>query len=537
MIFHPLHTSIAQPEKFTFPFCYTPHPLCMLATKEVQDFIQQESAWQDEANNGKMFGVLIVEDLRGTLGYLAAYSGIMKGRNDWDFFVPAVFDALQPEGYFKTHELEISVINGRIKGIENDTELRDDRKALAHVKTKAEQEINDFLEKMKVAKTIRDKKRNAGKLDETEEKELIRESQFMKAELKRIRNRWDIQMDALKNRIEKKENLIIQLKTERKRKSDELQHWLFEQFDMVNALGERRNLIDIFKDTVCKMPPAGAGECCAPKLLQYAFLHQLHPVCMAEFWWGKSPKTEIRHHKHFYPACQGKCKPILSHMMKGLNVEKNPLESAQTMNLETIYDDEWLTVVNKPAGMLSVPGKSKRESVLSIIKKRYPSAEGPMIVHRLDMATSGLLIITKTKEAHKLLQNQFKEHKVKKKYIAIVDGIVAQDHGTITLPIIADNMDRPRQKVDFINGRVAITEYEVINRDDNQHTRLALFPHTGRTHQLRVHCAHINGLNAPILGDSLYGTPSDRLYLHAERISFIHPITGKAMTFEMKVDF
>jgi tRNA pseudouridine32 synthase / 23S rRNA pseudouridine746 synthase len=536
MIFHPLHTQIDRPEKFTFPFCYRPHPLCVLAANEVQEYIKSKEKWHDEAENGKMFGVLIVEDSNSELGYLAAYSGILMGRNDWDFFVPAVFDALQPNGYFKKHEDEISEINRKINEIESNAEVLKNKEQLKLVKTNAETEIYEYQKLMKDAKIQRDKKRNSRILDRTEEAELIKESQFMKAELKRIRNKLKDHIDSIESKMSESEELIRHLKIDRKRKSDELQHWLFEQFDMMNALGEEQNLIDIFKDMVCKTPPAGAGECCAPKLLQYAYLNKMRPVCMAEFWWGKSPKTEIRHHKHFYPACQGKCKPILAHMMKGLDVDKNPLELNRKMDLETIYNDEWLTIVNKPAGMLSIPGKSERESVLSIVKEMYPTASGPMIVHRLDMATSGLLIVAKTKDMHKMLQSQFKDRNVKKKYIAIVDGIIPQNHGIISLPLIADGMDRPRQIVDFTNGKTAITEYDVIDREGT-HTRLALFPHTGRTHQLRIHCAHLNGLNAPIVGDELYGKPSNRLYLHAEKISFVHPITGKTMTFETKADF
>lgn len=534
--FHPLKTSISKPEKFTFPFCYSPHPLCLLAAHEVQEHILSRKEWQEEVNAGKMFGVLIVEDASGALGYLAAYSGLLDGRNDWQYFVPAVFDAQQPDGYFKKREKEISEINSRIDAIEHSAKVIAGRQRLKETQMQTEAGIAAYIEKMKAAKTERDKRRQGKCWNPAEEPELIRESQFMKAELKRMRKRQEASIEMIAGEMRPAESLITALRNERKRKSDDLQHWLFSQFNMLNALGESRNLIDIFKDTVSKYPPAGAGECCAPKLLQYAFLNGMHPVCMAEFWWGASPRTEIRRHKHYYPACQGKCKPILAHMLRGLDVESNPLETDMKLTLETIYDDEWLTVVNKPAGMLSVPGKSDRESVLSIIRERCPEASGPMIVHRLDMATSGLIVVAKNKEVHQQLQLQFKNHEVRKRYIAIVDGIIRQKRGTIELPLTADRMDRPRQKVDRENGKAAITEYEVTAVCGTQ-TRLALYPHTGRTHQLRVHCAHPDGLHAPIVGDGLYGKLSDRLFLHAESISFVHPVTGRLMTFEVKAGF
>ena len=259
---------------------------------------------------------------------------------------------------------------------------------------------------------------------------------------------------------------------------------------------------------------------------------------MAEFWWGDSPKNEIRRHGCYYPACKGKCEPILKHMLQGLSVEENPLlrELQQEKDLEIVYEDDALVVVNKPAGMLSVPGKLDVDSVYQRMKRRYPEATGPMIVHRLDMATSGLLLIAKTKEAHQNLQAQFKNRIVQKRYVALLSEVLAEEEGKILLPLRPDPEDRPRQVVDRIHGKTAITHYQVIGRE-KEGTRVFFYPQTGRTHQLRVHAAHPSGLNAPIIGDELYGKKAERLYLHAEYIAFHHPISGQWIEVEKKADF
>lgn len=536
MIFHPLNTTIAKPDKFTYPFCYTPHPLCLLASAELQRYLVSVDSWRDEIGQGKMFGVLVAEDADGRLGFLAAYSGILAGRNDWPYFVPSVYDALQPDGYFKIHESEITRINRRVDELENDSARVDLLARLQKLKSEAETEISGYKKSVNDAKARRDASRAQGELTDEQQAAMIRESQYMKAELHRLKLRYAAEIAEVEKTVEVSDEAIEHLKRQRKQMSDDLQQWLFGQFDMLNARGEHRNLCSIFAETANGVPPSGAGECCAPKLLQYAYLHDLHPVCMSEFWWGESPKTEIRHHLHYYPACQGKCKPILAHMLKGLDVDDNPLEQSMTEELKIVYDDEWISVVNKPAGMLSVPGRSDRVSVLSIMHLKYPQYDGPMMVHRLDMATSGLLVVAKSKQVHQHLQSQFKRHEVKKRYVAILDGRIDKAQGTIALPLSADYLDRPRQIVDTQHGKTAITDYRVISEEGNR-TKIALYPQTGRTHQLRVHCAHRLGLHTPILGDALYGHPADRLYLHAESISFVHPVTGEEMHLECPADF
>ena len=545
---HHFHTPVADiplPERFTFPFCYTPHPLCVAAAKEVQAYLGLQEAWKEELAQGKMFGVLVVRTQEGETGYLAAFSGILAGSNVHPFFVPPVYDLLQPQGFFKIEEEQISQINTRIGLLEEDEEYKRQMQQLAALRQTAQETLEEAKRQMKRAKEKREERRreaalpNGAPMMSEEENALIRESQFQKAEYKRMERAWKERIAPLQQTISDYEAGIQALKSERKQRSAALQQKLFEQFKMLNYRGEVKTLCDIFEQTVHKTPPAGAGECAAPKLLQQAYLHGWKPVAMAEFWWGESPKTEIRHHGHYYPACKGKCEPILGHMLQGLEVDENPiLKELQSgkKTLDIIYEDEWLAVVNKPAGMLSVPGKEDVVSVYSMMRERYPDADGPLIVHRLDMSTSGLLVVAKTKQVHQNLQAQFKNRSIGKRYIALLQGSVSQDAGTVELPLCPNPLDRPRQMVHTGYGKPAVTDFEVLERKDNR-TRIAFYPCTGRTHQLRVHAAHPLGLHCPIIGDELYGRKAERLYLHAEMLEFTHPVTGKRISITQKADF
>lgn len=533
-------TDIPLPERFTYPFCYTPHPLCILAAKEVQSYLTRQTAWKDELRQGKMFGVLIVQTEHGETGYLAAFSGILAGKNLHPFFVPPVYNLLQPQGFFKIEEENISSINRNIRQLENDKAYAALSAELARTIQSAENILATAKAQLKEAKTAREQRRKEKELNAQEEAELIRESQFQKAEYKRLERSWKARITTLQTQTEDWERRISALKSERKTRSAALQQKLFEQFGMLNYRGEVKNLCEIFGQTVHKTPPAGAGECAAPKLLQQAYLHGWKPIAMAEFWWGDSPKTEIRHHGHYYPACKGKCEPILQHMLQGLQVEENPMlkrMQVPSQNLEIVYEDPWLSVINKPAGMLSVPGKEDAVSVYSLMREQYPEADGPLTVHRLDMATSGLMLIAKTKRVHQNLQAQFKNRLVRKRYVALLEGIVPKDKGTVDLPLCLNPLDRPRQMVHTEHGKPAITDYQVLERLDGKRTRIVFYPRTGRTHQLRIHAAHPLGLHCPIIGDELYGEKADRLYLHAEYLEFTHPITGETVRITKEAEF
>ena len=442
MNIHPLHNStLERPLRFTYPFCYEPHPLCCEAAAEVQQYIAEHEEIRTDADRGKMFGVLVVSlppsvsGKEGELDFLAAYSGLLAGRNDWSYFVPPVYDAQQPDGHFKTTEHEISAKGG--------------------------------------------------------DKEM----------------------------------------------SQELQLWLFHQYQLLNAHGEKKDLVAIWQSYYTReklrrkfpLPPGGTGDCCAPKLLQYAYQKGLHPVCMAEFWWGAPTKEEVRQHLNYYPACRGKCKPILTWMLQGLDVDPNPeLLGFQHMEIPVVYEDDALLVVNKPSGMLSVPGRIEDYSVEAVMRERYPDS---IVVHRLDMGTSGLLIVAKNGESYRILQQQFIRHEVKKKYVALLEHS-GEGSGSICLPMRPDPMNRPRQVVDMNHGKRAATRYEFIGN-----RLVALWPETGRTHQLRIHCAHPDGLANPIVGDELYGTRGQRLCLHAAEIWFRHPVSGSKMHITSEIPF
>lgn len=529
--------SIALPAQFTYPFHYTPHTLTELAAKEVQIYLQSRKDWAEELQEGKMFGVLIVRTPEKRIGYLAAFSGNLAGSNHHSFFVPPVYDMLQPDGFFRQEEKNISAINLQIKKTENSSLYLDMKNELNAAKQYAAAAISQYKEALKKTKSERDERRKSG-ISPEEETLLIRESQHQKASFKRKEKELQNFIKEKQGKVRQIEETICLLKQERKKRSAALQEKLFGQFRMLNAKGERKDLCELFKSTPQGFPPSGAGECALPKLLQYAYSSDLTPLAMGEFWWGMSPKDEIRHHGHFYPSCKGKCEPILRHMLIGLDIENNPLEDNihQHTPLDILYEDDSLLVVNKPADMLSVPGKNDLDSIFQRLRILYPHATGPIIVHRLDMATSGLLLAAKTKEVHQKLQALFEERKIKKRYTALLEGELSFAHGTISLPLCLNPLDRPRQMVDFTHGKEAVTYYETMGYENGK-TRVYFYPLTGRTHQLRVHAAHSQGLNHPIVGDELYGWKSDRLYLHAAELEFLHPVTQKIIHITKEADF
>ena len=596
---HTLNVSIPSPRQFTYPFCYEVDPLAEAASLELQRYIADADLMSTEKGCGKMFGVLVVEyeDEEGALqrGFLAAYSGLLGGRNDWPYFVPPVFDAQQPDGHFKRTEREISAINREIAAIEHDPEYLQSVEQHEQTKKRLQAEVDAFKAEVDAAKARRDARRKSGEpLSEEEQAEMIRESQFMKAELRRRRKAMEQADSTLTTQHS---TFLKSLQRKRKQMSDELQRWLFSAYRMLNAKGEERDLIDIFREYTHAMPPAGAGDCCAPKLLQYAYLHHLRPVCMAEFWWGESPASEIRHHLHYYPACRSKCLPILAHMLKGLDVAPNPLaQKRHTAEPRVLYADEYIMVVDKPAGMLSVPGKAESvrsefsDSANISVEEYFANLQLPTnsqlpteqftigeadnsklkiqnskflkAAHRLDMDTSGLLVLARTEQAYVELQRQFASRETVKRYEAVLSGVPTQNSKlktqnssaqpsgcleAISLPLIADINDRPRQRVDMEHGKPALTLYNIVEvravdantavayttkKVDKRRTLVHLYPKTGRTHQLRVHCAHPLGLACPILGDPLYGIErADRMYLHAAELTFRHPVTGETMHF------
>ncbi|QCX41060.1 RluA family pseudouridine synthase [Aureibaculum algae] len=541
------------PSKFTFPFYYEPHPLCKLAANEVQNYLKTQTDFQHNFGLGtskkglaigKMFGVLVVQNQQNEVGYISAVSGTLAEKNSHKKFVPPVYDMLTKDSYFLQEKKALNTINIALENSLNNTKYLD---LLIQYKSEnkiAAIDIRDKKEALKAAKKNRDLRRRKAKSElsseayATFEETLSKESLESKYFFNNVNRYWAHTLSPIKEKLSVFTNEIAQLKEQRKAKSMALQQYLSEQYHFLNTKKEVKNLSDLFADTSVENLPAGSGECAAPKLLQFAFLNNLKPITMAEFWWGQSPNKEIRKHQQFYPACQGKCKPILTHMLSGIDMDINPLlkNPAIGKELETIFEDEALIVVYKPAEFLSVPGIHIKDSVYSRVKQQVKNISGPIIVHRLDMSTSGLLVLAKNKKAHKHLQSQFINKTVHKRYTAMLDGIINDNKGTIKLPLRVDLDDRPRQLVCFEHGKPAETNWEVIERKNGK-TKIHFYPISGRTHQLRVHASHSLGLNTPIVGDDLYGKKSNRLYLHADTLEFSHPITKQKMIFQKKADF
>jgi tRNA pseudouridine32 synthase/23S rRNA pseudouridine746 synthase len=550
---HPLFIDVRKnklPTKFTFPFYYEPSEIAIIAAKDLQKKLVELADLehnfglnpsQEGLVIGKMFGVLIVEIEENKFGYLAAFSGKLANANHHEGFVPPVFDLLDKQGFYLEEEKSIVSLTSIIEQKCSSANYQSCQEKLSHAITKNAEEINTFKNTIKSNKAKRDERRRFAheNLNSEELKELLvklsEESREEQLRLKYITRKNKESIAQIQNELNIFELEILQLKELRQHRSNELQRRIFENYTFLNAVKSTKSLLEIFDN---QSPPAGAGECCAPKLLQFAYIHNLKPISMAEFWWGASPASEIRVHKNFYPACKGKCGPILQHMLKGLQVDANPMfePPKTTFLLQVLYEDQEILVINKPEEFLSVPGIEVKDSVYERIKSLYPDATGPLLVHRLDMSTSGILLIAKTKQSHKKLQSQFIKKTIKKEYTAIVEGELSAISGTIELPLRLDIDDRPRQVVCYEHGKNAHTTWELMNQNKNL-TRIKLYPKTGRTHQLRVHAAHPMGLNAPILGDDLYGKKSNRLYLHASAIEFRHPTSNEMMRIESSPAF
>jgi len=550
-------SSYNLPDKFTFPFYYQPHPLCELAAQQLQAHLSTQTDWyhnfglgdDPQLIIGKMFGVLLVKNEAGDLGYISAFSGKLANQNHIPKFVPPVFDILAKNSFFHKEQLPINEINASLDLLLNNGEYIQAKEQLAATKARCNTEIEQhrlqIVANRVKRKALRDAANNE-KTDPSQEKisalfeTLAKESVSDKQGFTHVKSSLLSTIKAAEANYEVFENQIRALKQKRKTLSAQLQQRIFEQYQFLNAHGDYKSLAAIFSETVMRTPVAGAGECAAPKLLHYAYANKLTPLAMAEFWWGASPKSQVRKHKQFYPACIGKCQPILQHMLQGLDVEENKL-LLNTVNNEAIdilYQDEDMLIINKPAQLLSVPGKHISDSVYSRIRTMFPCASGSLIVHRLDMSTSGLMVVALNAAAHKALQKQFISRQVSKRYVALIEGVPEQDEGVITLPLAGDFYDRPRQCVCEKTGKPAHTTWQVIERKiKTKQTKVYLYPKTGRTHQLRVHCAHERGLNMPIVGDDLYGKRDKRLHLHAQYLGLYHPVSNKYLEFTSSANF
>ena len=537
------------------PFDYTPDTACDEAFQEliVRLNALKSSDNPDDVNfcreleTGKMLGVLIATDAGGKRHTLYAFSGQLGcGGFYHEGFVGPVFDYLQPDGYFRTCEADISRQNREIALFE-ESSLAEIRNEYERAQSRMDAEISAYKEVCRRSKQERDAKRRSGNVSEAEITAMLRQSQFEKAELHRRKKRLTSELEPMATKLSEAQSHLESLKEKRRSDSEALQRWLFTNFRLQNARGESKSLSDIFAGTPMRIPPSGAGECCAPKLLHAAYRQGWQPVAMAEYWYGSPKGGEVRRHGEHYPACRGKCLPVLGWMLQGLDIEP-PLgdEYSQEISLtpEIIYENEWFCVVNKPSGMLSVPGKGAAVSVQEWLADRFGAEREIRMAHRLDQDTSGLLIATFGQRSLKLMQSLFATRMVKKTYIADLAGDYQSRGipraGRIDIPLSPDWLDRPRQRVDLVDGKEARTDYEFTSVTDGR-SRVIFHPLTGRTHQLRVHAAAHQGLEMPITGDRLYGknggNGTERLHLHAQRLEFIFPVDGRHYCFECPVPF
>jgi tRNA pseudouridine32 synthase / 23S rRNA pseudouridine746 synthase len=456
------------------------------AARRAAHHLQQRLAVPAE---GKMFGVLVVEG-----GYLAAFSGMLDGRWDVPGFVPPAFDASARDAFWPAGERELAAIDGQIAAL--DGPRAEARAAIA--REEADLEVlrarhRDRREQRRIARAGGD----SHELDQQSRGDTAERRRF-DAEHKPIRDA----LAARARELDREHARLVALRAQTSR-------------------GYLVRLQDTYAFPLRSLfapaePPGGAGDCAAPKLIAYALRHGLVPVALAEFWWGPAPATGDRAHGRFYPACRGKCLPILTHLLADL-AEPPPVLEDPTAVLRVVWQDAHLIVAAKPVGLLSAPGRTTKDSVETRLAARA--------VHRLDLDTSGLLVLAKDPATLAAMHRQFERREVTKRYVALVDGEVRGDAGVIDLPLRLDVDDRPRQVVDPVHGKLAITEWQVLARERGR-TRVDLVPRTGRTHQLRVHAAHPRGLATPIVGDRLYGHADSRLYLHAEALTFVHPHTG-----------
>ncbi len=529
------------PPVFPSPFAAVPHPLARRAALDLQQRLRRNYPGL-ETGEGKMFGVLVVITRAHRVGYLAGFSGMVDGQWVLPGFVPPIFSVAVRSTFLDPGEQALKALTRRIRELRNAPELATLMQQREQIRATADAEIAQCRMQHQERRQWRHRQRKAVvMLENAAEREaqlvvLARQSQQDKQRKKQLKQHWDRQLADVDAKLDARHQEIMTLEQERKALSNALQQQVFDGYLLTNLRGETRPLRMFYPEGLV---PGGAGDCAGPKLIHYAISQGMKPLAMAEFWWGKSPSAGVRHHRQFYPACRGKCRPILPFMLRGVELEPEPgpFLLAPDASLDVIYQDDDLLLINKPAGLLSTPGKEVEDAVQTRLRKLFPDATGPLLVHRLDLATSGLLLVALRPEIHKALQQQFMQRRVEKRYVAILDGVPQGAEGVIDLPLRVDLDDRPRQVICRQYGKKAVTNWRVVSRERGR-VRVHFFPETGRTHQLRVHAAHAEGLNAPIVGDELYGrAAATRMMLHAERLGFMHPVSREWRVFTVAAPF
>ena len=491
-----------MPQALTFPYHYRPHPWVEKAALCVRTHLDHYAQNQP----GRLVAVLVVRKNDGQIGF---YAGCDQFDSEDSFFVKSFWQQL-PAAHFPSIQTDYL------------SEALEQR-------AKAEEAYLQFRSAARERKALRRSARLNHTADLTQ---LAIESQRDSRELDRLKA-------LLSQAIREEEKMHYRIHSEtQKALYADWRHRL-EQIQLSNAIGQQQSLFQLLSDSIEKEEWLKALlRSSLPALINLARKNQDKLLAFGSFWWGRLPSHDVRQNGVFYSFAKERHARFLDFQLLGESLETNLLavDHFAHWKADIIYEDDDLVAVNKPAGMLSVPGKHPVNNVYNTVLSLYPQASGPMLLHRLDMATSGVLLFAKNKTTHQQMQNAFAQGWIKKRYIALLEKCPESLQGSINLPLCLNPLDRPRQMVSRAYGKAALTEYEVLG-NEGLLTRVAFFPKTGRTHQLRLHAAHRRGLNSAIVGDDLYGHPAERLYLHAESLQFTHPKTGQLITIKAPCPF
>ncbi|BAY48912.1 pseudouridine synthase [Scytonema sp. HK-05] len=532
--------------------------------------LMQHLATDDRySSEGKMYGVLLVELPTGEQRVLKAFSGLLNGDSVAEGWVPPI------PGRDEVALEEIRTL-AQLDAIKQELitlKQLPQRQQYETLRSEFELRLQQMSDRHRDCKNQRHEKRQIcyekliGEALIVALEQLDEESRQHGIQRRQLKRQRDEVLQPLQHLIAAADARMGELKQRRKELSRQLQAQMHATYTLMNFLGQSLSLQQLIPEGM----PTGTGDCCAPKLLHYAATHSLKPLAMAEFWWGKSSCNQDKVQGEFYGACAERCQPLMGFLLSGLRPNPptpfprreggvlslsspppNPLLQGGGQGaafvakgvwgevIPILYEDEWLIAVNKPAGLLSVPGRYRdtQDSVLSRLRQLSPDGMEIIAVHRLDQETSGILLLARDRHTYRQLSEQFQKRQVHKVYEAVLSGSLTTDKGVIELPLWGDPQNRPYQQVNLQYGKPSVTHFQVIATEGNN-TRVEFMPRTGRTHQLRVHAADARGLGIPILGDRLYGCHAiaSRLHLHARELSFEHPQLGETLHLQVKTPF
>jgi tRNA pseudouridine32 synthase/23S rRNA pseudouridine746 synthase len=509
-----------------------------------QNLMQEIKSYGDRYIEGKMYGVLLAESSQTEKIVLKAFSGLLNGESQIAGWVPPI------AGREKV-AIEESITLSKLATIKQELiELSEIPQRLEYAQKSQAYALQFQIlqDQHRVSKQQRQVKRSQlTELLDPDLQKLERESQQEKMLRRDFKRDRDQVLQPLQEAIAIADSKMLMLKKQRRELSRTLQTQMHNAYVLTNFAGETRSLRELITEGAM---PTGMGDCCAPKLLHYAAIHDLTPLAMAEFWWGLPSADGYKIQGEFYGACVERCQPLMGFLLSGRRSPPAPhaVENFALQNFQLIYEDEYLLAIAKPPDLLSVPGRylDTQDSVLSRLRQYLGKEMGKGMdeqmeiypVHRLDRQTSGVLLFARDLDSLRHLHKQFQNRQVHKTYEALLSGKIAIEQGIIDLPLWGNPENRPHQQVDFVKGKSSVTQFQVL-RQEEKRTRIELTPLTGRTHQLRVHAADARGLGMTILGDRLYGCHAEtsRLHLHARELTFTHPRSQEIIHLEIPVPF